>query len=34
MKEGGATGFLWNFHRYRLVYIIILDPEDDDDVRM
>ena len=19
--EGGATGFLWNFHRYRLVYI-------------
>ena len=18
MKEGGATGFLWNFHRYRL----------------
>ena len=19
MKEGGATGFLWNFHRYRLV---------------
>ena len=20
IKEGGATGFLWNFHRYRLVY--------------
>ena len=23
IKEGGATGFLWNFHRYRLVCIII-----------
>ena len=21
-KGGGATGFLWNFHRYRLVIII------------
>ena len=27
-KGGGATGFLWNFHRYRLVYIIILDPDE------
>ena len=22
-KGGGATGFLWNFHRYRLVHIMI-----------
>ena len=21
-RRGGATGFLWNFHRYRLVIII------------
>ena len=23
-KGGGATGFLWNFHRYRLVIMISL----------
>ena len=23
IKEGGATGFLWNFHRYRLSNIYI-----------
>ena len=23
-KGGGATGYLWNFHRYRLVYNITL----------